>query len=79
MGVGRQLEWGGEQHEDLLYWGSDAEARVALDATFGKYLPAQYNTWDDLHTDEALAALCLLCPDVFNCIRWSLEKPTGST
>ena len=62
MGVGRQLEWGGEQHEDLLYWGSDAEARVALDATFGKYLPAQYNTWDDLHTDEALAALCLLGP-----------------
>ncbi len=59
-----------EKQQPLLYWGegdgketteaSRAEAYACIDAVFGDYLPAQFNTWDDLHTDEGFAALCVV-------------------
>ena len=49
-----------EDKEDLVYWDSPAEAWACISETFGKQLPPQYNTWDDLDTADGVAALCYI-------------------
>ena len=60
-----------EALEKLTYWGeggdgrstsaaSRAEAYASIEAVFGKYLPQQYKTWDDLDTDAGIAELCIV-------------------
>lgn len=54
----RAADWG-EGTEELLWFDSPAEAVASMDATFGRYLPAQFARWDDLATDEGMAHLCV--------------------
>jgi len=45
--------------EEQVYFDSPVEAAVAIDATFGGYLPPQFNSWADLHTDGGTVQLCV--------------------
>eukprot|EP00931_Biecheleriopsis_adriatica_P103538 TRINITY_DN78361_c0_g1_i1.p1 TRINITY_DN78361_c0_g1~~TRINITY_DN78361_c0_g1_i1.p1 ORF type:complete len:882 (-),score=163.94 TRINITY_DN78361_c0_g1_i1:151-2514(-) len=47
-----------EDEADLIFFDSPIEAAASINATFGPYLPAQYNTWPLLDTDEGMVNLC---------------------
>lgn len=49
-----------EDEPDLMFFDSSIEAAASINATFGPYLPAQYNLWPSLDTDEGMANLCTI-------------------
>ena len=48
-----------EDHEELLWFDSPAQAVASMDATFGRYLPPQFSTWDGMQSDKMTAMLCV--------------------
>ena len=54
----QHFEWD-EEHEELLWFDSDAHAVACMDATFGPYLPPQFSSWEGLETDAVMAQLCV--------------------
>jgi len=48
-----------ETASQLVWFENDQEATVTMETTVGRYLPAQFNTWDNLTTDEGTAVFCI--------------------
>ena len=53
----KEFPWD-EDREDLTYFSSREEAVISCSATFGKILPAQFNTWPTIESDKGMAELC---------------------